>query len=102
MWLRDGLANDLKAEGVRVLTYGYDSHLVQNKSFQNIEDVASTFRVALSAIRRTGHHAMPRPLVFIAHSLGGIVLKEVRYMPLIIVEFDRWKTEANAQQIRRQ
>jgi hypothetical protein len=78
MWLRDGLPKDLKADGVRVLAYGYDSQLFQNKSFQNIEDIASTFRKALSAVRRAGNNIMPRPLVFIAHSLGGIVLKEVR------------------------
>ena len=78
MWLRDGLPRDLKADGVRVLTYGYDSQLFQNKSFQNIEDIASTFRKALSAVRRTDNNVVPRPLVFIAHSLGGIVLKEVR------------------------
>jgi len=77
MWLRDGLPKDLKADGVRVLTYGYDSQLFENKSFQNIEDIASTFRKALSAVRRTDNNVMPRPLVFVAHSLGGIVLKEV-------------------------
>ena len=60
MWLHDGLASDLKAQGVRVLTYGYHSHLVQNKGLQNIEDFASTFRVALLAIRRSANNAMLR------------------------------------------
>jgi hypothetical protein len=78
MWLRDGLPKDLAADGARVLTYGYDSQLFQNKSFQNIEDIASTFQKALSAVRGTDNNVMPRPIVFIAHSLGGIVLKEVR------------------------
>lgn len=77
MWLRDALPEDTTADGIQVLTYGYDSQLFQNRSFQNIEDIASTFRKALSSARRSDDNVMPRPLVFIAHSLGGIVLKEV-------------------------
>lgn len=77
MWLRDSLPRDTQADGIEVLTYGYDSQLPHSQSFQNIEDIASTFRKALSVVRRTEDNIVPKPLVFIAHSLGGIVLKEV-------------------------
>ena len=72
MWLRDALPDDLP--GARVLTYGYNSRLVGSRSFQNLEDLASKFRVSL----RTALSDRPpdRPLIFIAHSLGGLVLKQ--------------------------
>lgn len=71
MWLRDVLPDDLKP--VRIMTYGYRSELEGSKSFQVLEDIASTFRLVLMTLRRPRN----RPIVFIAHSLGGLVLKEV-------------------------
>ena len=72
MWLRDTLPDDLP--GARVLTYGYDTRLAESNSFQNLEDVALTFRASLRIA--LGSRAPDRPLVFIAHSLGGLVLKQ--------------------------
>ncbi len=72
MWLRDALPHDLP--GARVLTYGYDTRLVESNSFQNLEDVASTFRASLRTALRS--RLPDRPLIFIAHSLGGLVLKQ--------------------------
>lgn len=69
MWLRDQLPADVG--NVRVATYGYDSKLDQSHSFQTIEDVAQFFILRLLAISSPGR----RPLIFMAHSLGGIVLK---------------------------
>lgn len=72
MWLRDDLP--LAIPGARVLTYGYDTRLADSNSFQNLEDVALTFRASLRTI--FGNRPPDRPLVFIAHSLGGLVLKQ--------------------------
>ena len=72
MWLRDALPHDLP--GARVLTYGYNTRLAESNNFQNLEDVASTFRASLRIVlSRSPPH---RPLIFIAHSLGGLVLKQ--------------------------
>ena len=71
-WLRDALPYDLP--GARVLTYGYDTRLSGSHSFQNLEDIASMFRVSLRVA--LGNRPPDRPLVFIAHSLGGLVLKQ--------------------------
>jgi protein SERAC1 len=51
MWLRDSLPYDLP--GVRILVYGYDSHLVGSPSFQGLEALATEFRTQIAAIRRT-------------------------------------------------
>ena len=72
MWLRDAIPHDLP--GARVLTYGYDTQLAGSNSFQNLEDVARTFRASLRVA--LGSRPPDRPLIFIAHSLGGLVLKQ--------------------------
>lgn len=60
MWLRDALLQYLP--NARILMYGYDSKLARSHSFHNLSDVASRFRASLR--------------IFIAHSLGGLVLKQ--------------------------
>ena len=72
MWLRDALPHDLPC--ARVLTYGYDTRLAGSHSFENLEDVALKFRRSLKVA--LGDRPSDRPLIFIAHSLGGLVLKQ--------------------------
>lgn len=72
MWIRDTLPEELP--GARVMIYGYDSKLAKSTSFQNLGDVASRFRDSLQIT--LGKRTSGRPLIFIAHSLGGLVLKQ--------------------------
>ena len=72
MWLRDSLPDDLP--GARIIIYGYDSPIHDGQSFQNIADLATKLRDGLCTIRRGQRD---RPLLFIAHSLGGIIVKQV-------------------------
>jgi len=71
MWLRDRLPHDFKE--VRSIIYGYDTRLLQSQSFQGIDDLALSFLAQLKSIGRALKSA--KPVVFLAHSLGGIVLK---------------------------
>ena len=75
MWLRDSLAANPK--GARVLLYGYDTTLVRSESFQDIDDISSKFALAVKQLRAPhgGSKSPPRPIVFIAHSLGGLIVK---------------------------
>jgi predicted alpha/beta hydrolase family esterase len=73
VWLRDVLPKTLPK--ARILTYGYDTALVKNKSKESIRDLAKVFLDALAAFRRRTE-TQRRPLCFIGHSLGGVVLKE--------------------------
>ncbi|KXJ85385.1 hypothetical protein Micbo1qcDRAFT_141600, partial [Microdochium bolleyi] len=73
MWLRDDAA--WRSPNVRTLLYGYDTSLVGSESFQDIDDIGRKLGDFITRVRK--HPVVkPRPVVFIAHSLGGLVVKE--------------------------
>ncbi|KAI0598549.1 hypothetical protein F4775DRAFT_592269 [Biscogniauxia sp. FL1348] len=73
MWIRDLLPNFLP--GCRVYTYGYPSKVFCNPSLSRVQEYSKGL---LSSVRDlyddpdTG----ARPIIFICHSLGGIVCKQ--------------------------
>ncbi|KAI9159121.1 Protein SERAC1 [Paramyrothecium foliicola] len=72
MWVRDELPRG--SPGVRAILYGYDTSLIRSTSFQSISDIA---RGLIEQLRANGcHNSSAKPLIFLAHSLGGIVLKD--------------------------
>ena len=60
---------------VRVLTYSYNSNI--DRLTSTIPEFALGLLAALANLRGARHRS--RPLVFICHSLGGIVVKLVRF-----------------------
>lgn len=75
MWLRDIIPTDLPH--ARFLTYGYDTKLAGSTSNARISDYAKEFLATIIDARRGDPH---RPIIFIGHSLGGLVIKEVRIL----------------------
>ncbi|KAK1977851.1 hypothetical protein LZ30DRAFT_243022 [Colletotrichum cereale] len=73
VWLRDYIPRDIP--NVRVLLYGYDTSLLKSESRKSIEDMGRFFLEALSAFR-ANNHSNRRPIIFIGHSLGGLLVKE--------------------------
>ncbi|KAK4223806.1 hypothetical protein QBC38DRAFT_548154 [Podospora fimiseda] len=71
MWLRDILP--LYCSTARIMTFGYDSKIPDSTSFQWIESIAARLRITVDEILSDQNR---KPLVFIAHSFGGIVWKE--------------------------
>ncbi|KAM0794369.1 hypothetical protein BDR22DRAFT_895220 [Usnea florida] len=71
MWLRDRLPQDVPK--LRSLIYGYDTRLFKSHSFQDLDDIARSFIGSLKVICRSPSPA--KPLVLLAHSLGGIMVK---------------------------
>lgn len=70
--LRDALPKTFPS--ARVLVYGYETELQNSNSFQRITDISGTMVTFLDALFRNS--AAQRPIVFIVHSLGDIVLQE--------------------------
>ncbi|KAH8791014.1 hypothetical protein F5882DRAFT_427606 [Hyaloscypha sp. PMI_1271] len=72
MWIRDALPKFFPF--ARPILYGYDTQLCNAYSFQSVRDIALTLVNHLRVVVNSS--PTKRALVFIAHSLGGIVLKE--------------------------
>lgn len=98
LWLRDHLPGVLP--NARIFTYGYDgrTHGTTPMSCQSLHDLALGFIADLSLVRRTTKVKKPdieectwtdtsysqteeRPIIFLAHSIGGIILKSVILSP---------------------
>jgi hypothetical protein len=72
MWLRDKLPEDIPT--FKQIIYGYDTPLTDKRSFQIVEDLALSLIKSLRFVGKTSPTA--KPLIFFAHSLGGIILKQ--------------------------
>ena len=75
-WPRDLLPNDFPH--ARVLTYGYDSHVshfFRDTASQN--NIITLGRDLLHSLVAYRVDEPTRPLFFVCHSLGGLVVKEV-------------------------
>ncbi|MCJ1399212.1 hypothetical protein MMC11_002414 [Xylographa trunciseda] len=72
LWLRDFLPQQISA---RVMSYGYNSAAAFTTSVAGIEDFAL---MLLNEIRfkRSTIQEKARPIIFVCHSLGGIVVKK--------------------------
>lgn len=72
-WLRDQLPNELP--GARIFSYGYDADVLFSRATGTIEDFAITLLEDLVRERK-GDSNQQRRIIFICHSMGGIVLKK--------------------------
>ncbi|KAH8747004.1 ankyrin repeat protein [Hyaloscypha finlandica] len=72
LWLRDILPHQIPQ--ARIMSYGYDSSVVFSKSTEDISTFADGLLEDLVS-RRQGQ-VEQRPIIFICHSLGGIVAKK--------------------------
>ncbi len=75
-WLSDKrfLAKDIS--NARIMTFGYNSARYFSRSEADVRDFASGLLIALKSKRR-GRGEKNRPIIFLCHSLGGLVFKQV-------------------------
>ncbi|KAH0557097.1 hypothetical protein GP486_005115 [Trichoglossum hirsutum] len=72
MWLRDFLPESIP--DARILSYGYDTKLPGSHSTASILDLSRKFLESVKAVR--SRQEKYRPIIFIGHSLGGLVVKQ--------------------------
>ncbi|KAL7915838.1 hypothetical protein GGI35DRAFT_430805 [Trichoderma velutinum] len=73
LWLEDFLPAEMP--DARIMTFGYDSGLMFSQSKGRIEDFARDLLNRLWMLRQSPQEKS-RPLIFVCHSLGGIVVKK--------------------------
>ena len=83
VWLRDFGPRDVPR--ARWITYGYDSAVAASDNTQGVRELAHTFLDGLATFRRRTRTEQ-RPMCFVCHSLGGVVLKEALVMSSKAVE----------------
>ncbi|MCJ1475005.1 hypothetical protein MMC13_003665 [Lambiella insularis] len=73
LWLRDFLPDDMP--GARIFTYGYNSAFAFSRETGTLREYA---RALLEDIRceRSLPEERNRPLVFVCHSMGGLIVKQ--------------------------
>ncbi|KAF7136982.1 hypothetical protein CNMCM5793_006733 [Aspergillus hiratsukae] len=72
-WPQDLLPHDCGR--ARVLTWGYESHVTKGYESANKNNVFAHAKNLLATLKR--ERTEGRPIIFVAHSLGGILVKEV-------------------------
>ncbi|KAI1767115.1 hypothetical protein GGR53DRAFT_483080 [Hypoxylon sp. FL1150] len=79
-WLRDYLPQ--KLPDIRIMVYGYNSALLGGKGKETIQHYATGLLDAIRLYRKDTkapcieQHRSERPIIFVAHSLGGLVVKQ--------------------------
>jgi hypothetical protein len=76
LWLRDFLPSQLPS--ARIMSFGYNSDTALSKAVTDIDDVATMLLSRLDLFRQL-EEERKRPIVFISHSLGGIVVKKAGF-----------------------
>lgn len=71
LWLRDLLPDSAPFEQSRIMTFGYDSTLINRKSNNRINDWADELLYQLGYLR-THADDQQKPIIFICHSLVSL------------------------------
>jgi hypothetical protein len=74
MWLKDFLPSQLPT--ARILLFGYNANVAFETSIAGVTEYAENLLNRLRGKRRVPRTAMTRPIIFVCHSLGGIITKK--------------------------
>ncbi|KAI1087205.1 hypothetical protein F5B19DRAFT_497612 [Rostrohypoxylon terebratum] len=75
MWPRDFLPTHPQLRNSRIMTYGYSSLLNDSANTTGVVEWASGLLRAVSSVRESPEERS-RPIIFVCHSLGGLVARE--------------------------
>jgi hypothetical protein len=84
-WLQDLLPKQIP--NARIMSYGYNSAVQFSKSTADVGTFADGLLEEIMSYRGTNAEKA-RPIIFICHSLGGIVFKKVGTFTIILIGID--------------
>jgi hypothetical protein len=84
LWLRDFLPSQLPP--ARIMSYGYNSRTAFSKAVTDIDDEAAMLLDRIDGERQSNDQKA-RPIIFVSHSLGGIVVKKVRVLSIMAIQY---------------
>jgi hypothetical protein len=73
-WLKDLLPAEIP--NARIMSFGYNSAVARSRSIGDISTFAEQL-VQLVRLERHSDRQRRRPIIFVCHSLGGIIVKKV-------------------------
>jgi len=76
-WPLDFLSSEEWCKSARLLAYGYESKVTKGYANSNKNDFFAHAKDLMYALSR--EKPARRPVIFVAHSLGGLLVKEVRF-----------------------
>ncbi|KAF8538615.1 hypothetical protein BDD12DRAFT_805984 [Trichophaea hybrida] len=79
MWLQDFLPHDIKK--IRIMTYGYDTNLSRSGIGDRMSDYVKHMIQQLEIVRGSSE-GRNRPIIFLGHSLGGILILQSKIIAL--------------------
>ena len=91
LWLQDFLPANI--EGARVMSFRYNADAAFGNTTATIRDHASDLLGSLIA-HRGDKDENARPIIFIAHSLGGIIVKQALVLAQNEAEYESIKTNS--------
>lgn len=74
-WPETNLSKDFPE--ARIMTFGYDSHIAQRDGPVNLTNITDHGGALLNGLRYRRKKEPDRPMLFLAHSLGGLIVKSV-------------------------
>jgi hypothetical protein len=68
------------------MSYGYNSRTAFSKAVTDINDEAAMLLDRLDGERQSKDQKT-RPIIFVSHSLGGIIVKKVRVLSIMTIQY---------------
>ena len=68
------------------MSYGYNSRTTFSKAVTDINDEAAMLLDRLNGERQSKDQKA-RPIIFVSHSLGGIIVKKVRVLSIMAIQY---------------
>jgi hypothetical protein len=68
------------------MSYGYNSRTAFSKAVTDINDEAAMLLDRLNGERESKDQKV-RPIIFVSHNLGGIIVKKVRVLSIMAIQY---------------